>query len=417
MQNRNPFLEKATGIDESYACWSELCSTPYDKNKVDPYTKTRIILMNGTEFEANWFMHQFSRHCKSNDLRRELARVRRREQQQQKTIAALKPLDENMLETTISYEQLAVDLTAALAKHVKDPCVKKALDFALLEDFDHLYRYSNLLMEEYGIDGATLVGKLTEITPGRPTISEHRYPSDDIRCWICSNTADLFTRLTVNIITAAEQQTMNYYMNIANLYPTEAGRKLYSEIAMIEEQHVSHYGSLVDVNCSWLESWLMHEYVECYLYWSCSESETDGKIKKLWEKLYLEECGHLQHVAGLLQKYEGKPWQSVFVCGAEFPEPLLLGSNIDYVREVLRNTVHETSYMEGYCLVSELDKNSRFKWYNNTVNCEDVNQVASHAVIRDYIKAHGEDYRFETKENPVPELRDRKVDNVNLGRK
>ncbi|MBQ2715008.1 MAG: hypothetical protein IJF76_05220 [Clostridia bacterium] len=414
---KNPFLEKATSIDESYASWCELASTPYDKKSVDPYTKTRIILMNGTEFEANWFMHQFSRHCKSNDLRRELARVRRREQQQQKTIAALKPLDENMLETTISYEQLAVDLTAALAKHVKDPCVKKALDFALLEDFDHLYRYSNLLMQEHGIDGATLVGKLTEITPGRPTISEHRYPADDIRCWICSNTADLFTRLTVNVITAAEQQTMNYYMNIANLYPTEAGRKLYTEIAMIEEQHVSHYGSLVDVNCSWLESWLMHEYCECYLYWSCAQTEVDERIKKLWEKFYLEECGHLQHVAGLLQKYEGKPWQSVFPFGAEFPEPLLLGSNIDYVQEVLRNTVHETSCMEGYCNVSDLDKDSRFKWYNDRVNCDgDEKCVASHCVIRDYIKEHGEDYRFEVSQNPVPELRDRTRDNVKLGR-
>lgn len=418
MQNKNPFLEKATGIDDSYACWTELAQTPYDKNDVDPYTKTRIILMCGTEFEANWFSHQFSRHCKSNDLRRELARVRRREQQQQKTVASLKPLDENMLETTISYEQLAVDLTAALAKHVKDPCVKKALDFALLEDFDHLYRYSNLLKEEYGVDGSLLVGKMTEITPGRPTIAEHRYPSDDIRCWICSNTADLFTRLTVNIITAAEQQTMNYYMNIANLYPTEAGRKLYTEIAMIEEQHVSHYGSLVDVNCSWLESWLMHEYVECYLYWSCSQTETNNKIKKLWEKMYLEECGHLQHVAGLLQKYEGKPYQSVFMEGGAFPEPLLLGSNIDYVREVLRNTVHETSCMEGYCLVSDLDKNSRFKWYNDTVNCGgDPKTVASHKVIDDFIKKHGQDYRFETAESPVPELRYRNEDNVNLGRK
>ena len=415
MKNKNPFLEKAVDIDQSYASWADICKKPYDKKTVDPYTKTRIILMNGTEFEANWFMHQFSRHCKSNDLRRELARVRRREQQQQKAIASLKPLDENILETTISYEQLAVDLTAVLAEHVKDPMVKKALDFALLEDFDHLYRFSNLLKEEYGVDSENLIGKLTEVTPGRPTIAEHRYPADDIRCWICSNTADLFTRLTVNIITAAEQQTMNFYMNIGNTYPTEAGRKLYTEIGMIEEQHVSQYGSLVDVNCSWLENWLMHEYVECYLYYSCAETETDPDIKAMWHAHYLEECGHLHHVAGLLQKYEGKPWQSVFLCGGDFPEPLVLGSNIDYVREVLKNTVHETACMEGYCNTKDLPKESRFKWYNDKVN-GDINGVASHAVIRDFIKKHGKDYRFEVSQSPVPELRDREKDNTDIGR-
>ena len=46
--------------------------------------------MNGTEFEANvWFSHQFSRHASGdNDLRRELALIRRSEQQQQKLLSA-----------------------------------------------------------------------------------------------------------------------------------------------------------------------------------------------------------------------------------------------------------------------------------------------------------------------------------------
>ena len=415
MKVTNPFLEKGSNIESSYQNWSELTLKPYDKLTTSPYTKTRIILMNGTEFEANWFMHQFHRHCKSNDLRRELALIRRREQQQQKAIASLKPLDENVLETTIAYEQLAVDLTAALAKHVQDPSVKKALDFALLEDFDHLYRYSNLLKEEYGIDGAKLVGEYTEIIPGRPTIAEHRYPMDEIKCHICSNTADPFDKLVVNIITGAEQQTMNYYMNIGNTYPTEKGRKLYTEIGMIEEQHVTQYGSLIDVNCSWLESWLMHEYVECYLYWSCMQTETDEYIKGVWERHYYEECGHLQHVAKLLQKYEGKPWQSVFLDGGNFPEPLLLGSNKDYVKEVLKNTVYETACMEGYCPLDKVGEDSKFKWYNDKVNGA-VGSVASHVVISDFIKKNGTDYRYEDGEHPVNALRARKHDNTQVGR-
>lgn len=415
MQKVNPFFEKFTTIDDSYQSWNKLNSKPYDKARTSPYTKTRVILMNGTEFEANWFMHQFHRHCKSNDLRRELAKVRRREQQQQKVISSLKPLDENILETTISYEQLAVDLTANLAKHVKDESVKLALDFALLEDFDHLYRFSNLLLDDYGIKSETLVGAMTEVTPGRPTIAEHRYPFDDVKKWICSNISDPFTKLTVNIITAAEQQTMNFYMNIGNTYPTEKGRKLYAEIAMIEEQHVSQYGSLIDVNCSWLENWLMHEYVECYLYYSCREEESDEYIRDIWHKHYLEECGHLAHVASLLQKYEGKPWQSVFTCGGDFPAPIKLESNIEYVRDVLKNTVYNTACMEGYCPVSELDKNANFFKYNKTVN-GNAETVPSHVVIKDFISKNGEDYRFEKSPNPVKELQSRNEDNTTIAR-
>ena len=141
----NPFNEKPENVETRYLNWSELYPKSYDKYDVDPYTKVRCILMNGTEFEAVNFSHRFFRACPDNDVRRKLALARRSEQQQQKLIACLKPINETVLETTISYEQLAVDLTVALAKREKDPYVKHALDFALLEDFDHLYRFSNLL--------------------------------------------------------------------------------------------------------------------------------------------------------------------------------------------------------------------------------------------------------------------------------
>ncbi len=58
----NPFNEKSKPIEKSFQNWQQLYPESYDKFEIDPYTKTRIILMNGTEFEANWFSHQFSRH-------------------------------------------------------------------------------------------------------------------------------------------------------------------------------------------------------------------------------------------------------------------------------------------------------------------------------------------------------------------
>jgi len=223
----NPFEIKPKNLESTIMDWSELRPVSYSKREVDPYTRTRVILMNGTEFEANWFLHQFSRNCGNNDLRRVLALIRRSEQQQQKLISLIKPVDETLLEHTIGYEQLAVDLTAHLAKREHDLYVKKALDFALLEDFDHLYRYADFLDMETGEKAENLVGRYTEIMPARPTISHYRHPYDTIRYHINNKTATLGTKLCVGIITAAEQQTMNYYMNVCGAYPNDRGRFLY----------------------------------------------------------------------------------------------------------------------------------------------------------------------------------------------
>lgn len=410
----DPFKQKVRPVCDAFECWKDLLVKPYDKRSADPYTKLRIILMNGTEFEANWFSHQFSRHCNVNDLRREIALVRRVEQQQQKKLSSLKPVDESVLETTIGYEQLAVELTANLAKREKDPYVKMTLDFALLEDFDHLYRFSDMLMHDMNIDASGLVAKRTEITPGRPTIAEHRFPEDDVRRACDNKKADPLTRLHSSIITAAEQQTMNFYMNVGNTYPTEEGKKLFLEIAMIEEQHVTQYGCLMDTGCTWLAGLLEHEYTECYLYYSCAMDETDPRIKRIWEALLEQELSHLHKAAELLEKYEKRDYTSVFPTTA-FPEPLLFGKdNISYVRDVLKNTVHMTSKKEDYVEVSSLDKEDVFFSHNKKVNGRTAD-VPSHAVIESYIAAHGEDFRFETAPNPVPELACRTRDNTTVG--
>ena len=102
MKKTNPFYEENAIPVSEFRDWSAMTLKPYNKNTASPYTKTRVILMNGTEFEQCWFLHNFSRHEKNNDLRRELALLRRHEQQQQKVISSLKPVDESPLETTIS---------------------------------------------------------------------------------------------------------------------------------------------------------------------------------------------------------------------------------------------------------------------------------------------------------------------------
>ena len=293
----NPLKQHAKDVNQCFYALKEMYPAPYNKKTASPYTKTRVILMNGTEYESVWFLHQFARHCDVPEIKNAIAIVRSQEQQQQKLIACLKPIDESILETTIGYEQLAIDLTATLAKHDTDKGNIEALNFALLEDFDHLYRFSNLMLLD-GQEGNPdmLVGKHTEIMPGRPTIAHHRYPVDNVKRPMNAKKSKLFSKLVANIITAAEQQTMNYYMNISQWYKTDLGRQLYAEIAMVEEEHVTQYESLKDPNCSWLENWVMHEYTEAYLYYSMYEDESDENIKKIWKRHFDMECAHL-HLA------------------------------------------------------------------------------------------------------------------------
>ncbi len=410
----NPFDLKPQKADKIFTSWKNVLVKPYDKNAVDPYTRLRVILMSGTEFESVRFSNSFTRHCPNNDVRRRLAVMRRGEQIQQKRVAALKPANESILEHTIGYEQLAVDLTANLAVTEKNSYVKKQLDFALLEDFDHLYRYADLMELEKGGDPKKLVGDYTEIMPGRPTVAEYRHPHDDVNFCLNCYLNDLKTKLNVNIITAAEQQTMNFYMNVANLYTTPLGRKLYNEIAMIEEQHVTGYGCLKDPMMTWWEGLLMNEYTECYLYYSCYEDEKDARIKKIWEMHFEEEVAHLHEAAALLKTYEGKVWQQVFPEGGEFPELLKFRSQKEYVREALKS-VRLTGVEEGWEPLDKVPDTFRYFGYNAKINGSPT-AVGTHAVIERAIAEFRQDYRIQRGEHPIKALSDRKKDNVDIAR-
>ena len=250
--------------------------------------------------------------------------------------------------------------------------------------------------------------------PGRPTIAHHRFPTDNVKRSVSGTSPTKETVLSTMIITAAEQQTMNYYMNIANFGSNDLARRLYEEIALVEEEHVTQYESLMDPNASVLEMLLWHEYVECYLYWSCYMTETDRYIRALWEEHLEMEISHLHKAAELLKKYEGKEWQQVIPDG-EFPEPLSLHENIEYVRKILGTTVQFTSVREEYEKVDELPANADFFAYQKIIN-PTADIVPSHNTIDLHIRRYGKDYRYEVAENPVPELRARNCDNTTVGR-
>ena len=329
----NPLKEKGMPIEKQIRSWSDLNVKPYDKKQVHPYTRTRVILMNGIEVEGAIFSHQFARHTDDMELKKKLAMARRVEQQQQKAVNWLVPANETVLEVTIGFEQVAVDLTAFLARTEPDPYVKAALDFALLEDFDHLYRYANLLDMVQGNTADEVTKQFTEITVGRPTSAEHRHPFDEIRKHYDAQSADFLTKLHVLTIIAAEQQTMNLYMNVGNRPEEQLGRGLYLEIAQIEEQHVTHYESLADPRSSWFEQLVLHEYNECWLYHSLAQDEPDSRIKKIWEMHLEMEIEHLKIACELMKERQKKDPEEMLP--KQMPAPFKFESNIDYVREIM----------------------------------------------------------------------------------
>lgn len=398
----NPLDETGIPVEDQFRNWSELNVTPYDKHEVDPYTRTRVILMNGIEVESAIFSHQFARQTDDVDLKRALALGRRADQQQQKAVSGLNPGEQSPLEDTIGYEQVAVDLTAWLARHEPDPNIKQALDFALLEDFDHLYRYANLYDLLYGGHADDITKGLTEIMPGRPTFAEHRHPHDEVRRHFDTHTVDPLSRMHVMTITAAEQQTMNFYMNHGADWIEPIARGTYAEIAMIEEQHVTHYESLLDPLDSWLANWVFHEYNEVYMYWSMHQQETDPRIKAIWELSLNMEIGQLQVACDFMRRYEGR--EATEILPPSLPDTAVtFEPNKEYVRSVLAEQIDLRADGFDYVPLNELPDDHRYFKYQAVVN---EGGVPTEQVI-DMIRAEKDhEYRVESEaEHPVVDLR------------
>lgn len=400
----NPLKERGIPLERQLRNWSELNVAPYDTRAVHPYTRCRVIAMNGIEVEAIMNSHQFNRHTADTGIKQMLAMIRRIEQQQQKAINWLLPSDESTLERTIGYEQVAVDLTSWLARHEPDPYLKKVYDFALLEDFDHLYRYANLmdLMGERR-KAEDITGDLTEILPGRPTIFEHRHPHDELRRPMTLKAADTQSVMNAITIVSAEQQTMNFYMNVGNVPEDPMARALYLEIAQIEEEHVTHYESILDPTLGWLTNLVLHEYNECWLYWSCLQTEDDARIKALWELHLNMEIEHLRLACEMLKEVDEIEAES-FLPEGGMKEPLKFEPNKEYVRKTLEDTVEWTAHDAQLVPIGELTRDHRFFDYQRKVN---EGGVPSEQVIERHRAEKGSEYRFATEgEHPIESLRE-----------
>ncbi len=349
----NPLKEKGMALEKQLRNWHQIVAKPYKKQQVDCYTRTRQILMNGIEVEAWGFKHQFNRFMSNIDSEDKIniSRLGRIENQQQMTCNWLCPEDQSVLETTLGYEQVAVDLTAWLSQNEPDKYVKETFDFGLLEDFDHLYRYSQYAYMREGIEPNDIVQGKTDVIIGRPTQHHHNCNGLRLRNHYDKTTASPQTKVNILTVLSGEQQTHNFYAEHGFMYGDHILRETYAEIKDVEEEHVTMYESLIDPNETMLEKLLLHEFTEVCNYYTCLEDEVDDEIKKIWEIFLDIEIGHLQIVSDMFKKYEKRAPEEVI--GSEIIIPCRFKSQKTYVQKILEKEVDKRLAPNG-------------KYYNTT---------------------------------------------------
>lgn len=325
------FAEKGTPLEQQGFTWHDLVRPTCSKLNDDAFTRVRVLLMAAIEREAQRFSYACS-HT-NRHLQRELAQVRRVELHQFTLVNGLNPADQSALETAVAMEQMAVETTASLAQHEPDPYLAQVYRFALLEDVDHLYRYAALMDRIEGRDANNILQSYTDIRPGRPTSHSHRDPDDDLRAYYDRRTAAPLTRLHALVAFALKQHALDYGATLGPHFADPLARQLFAEVASVEEQHLTQYGSIVDPEETWLERWLLHELAEVYVYYACLTSETNPRVRAVWERMVDYELGHLHHVMGLVQKFEDRDPASMIP--RELPELVRFDSHRHFVREAL----------------------------------------------------------------------------------
>lgn len=349
----NPLKEKGIPVEKQLRSWHEIVQKPFNKTEVDCYTRTRQILMNGIEVEAWNFKHAFARFSDDIEVKKFIAHTRRIEDMQQTTVNWLTPCDQSVLETTLGYEQVAVDLTAWLAQNEPDKYVKETFDFGLLEDFDHLYRYSQWAHMIHGIEPSDIVQGQTDVVLGRPTQNHHNDNSLRLRKHYDKNTAAPQTKVNILTLVSGEQQTHNYYAEHGMQYGNDILRETYAEICDVEEEHVSMYESLIDPTETMYEKLLLHEFTEVCNYYTCMEDEVDERIKKIWEMFMLFEIEHMHYAAELVKKYDNKDPEEVI--GNKVVIPCRFQSQKKYVSDVLKKEIDKRlDGKMGYTTIGKL---------------------------------------------------------------
>jgi len=117
-----------------------------------------------------------------------------------------------------------------------------------------------------------------------------------------------------------------------------------------------------------IEKWVLHEATEVYNYWSCMQSETNPRIKQIWERFLDYELGHLQQAMSIFQQVERR--DAAEILPKELPEPIGYHSHREFVRETLRREVNLRARGTEFIPSSEEGADSPSVVYRTQMNSE-----------------------------------------------
>ena len=327
----NLLHDTGTPVDQQRFTWKELAQKPISKLDDDAFSRVRVILMNGVELDALRLQQVLLRMLREG--REDIACLMRVEQHQATAINWMLSADHSPLEATIAYEQVAIEVTASVAQLEPDPIMAQGYRFGLLEDFDHLYRYAALMDRLEGKDANNILQGYTDVVPGRATMAHHRSPENDLMQPYPADAA-LATRLHALTLVGGEYQTHDYYMTVGPQFTDPVARLLYAEIASVEAQHITHYGSMLDPGETPLEKLLLQQAAEVWNYQACAQQESDRRLRALWERFLDHELGHLQVALRLFKDVERRDPAEILGDGT-LPPGIVFKSQREFVRRVL----------------------------------------------------------------------------------
>ena len=226
-------------------------------------------------------------------------------------------------------------MTASVAQHEPDPYLAQVYRFGLLEDFDHLYRYSAL-------DGPaarartrnTILQSYTDIRPGRPD----RRSSTARPRTTCARPYDRRRRRADHQAQRAHdhgRRAPDARLLHEHRAPCSPIRSRASSTPRSPRSRSSTSRSTSRSSTRarrWLEKWLLHEATEVYNYWSCVRVRRATRASRaIWERFLDYELGHLHFVMELFEQIERR--DPAEVLPETLPEPIEYESHRDFVRD------------------------------------------------------------------------------------
>jgi predicted metal-dependent hydrolase len=128
------------------------------------------------------------------------------------------------------------------------------------------------------------------------------------------------------------------------------------------------------------------------------ETESDPKVKAIWELHLNMELEHLRLAVELFKRHDGREPEQVLA--SQLPAPVTFEPNKGYLRELLGTEIDVTTIGTGYVQ----DMHERFQQWQEAIHGGE--KAPSELIIEENRTKSGEEYRLETEgPHPVPSLR------------